>query len=220
MCFHVCYLPLTVHNMPILPRSSVWFFVIHSSPICSNQFPATLRRCFTTSQLANHRWIQGFWVLMPINTWRRQSSSHSPVVAQWFGVFQGPNHLVCLGKNSLATFFALLVSQDGFRYEALQGGMGRIVPTAVWLPGILVSMTTTSSRTWRAEMACLSCTKRSDVWEKQMICGAKSTSAFHKPSWRCEGQVERWGPARWKDHGQWRVSMLHLKILRLLAKPS
>ena len=40
-----------------------------------------LRRCFTTSQLANHRWIQGFWVLMPINIWRRQPSSHSPVVA-------------------------------------------------------------------------------------------------------------------------------------------
>lgn len=161
-----------------------------------------------------------FWCLSTLG-----GDSHHPIPLlshpEWFGVFQGPSHLVCLGKNSLRTFFALLVSQDGFRYEALQGGMGRIVPTAVWLPEILVSMTTTSSRTWRAEMpACLSCTKRSDVWEKQMNCGAKSTSAFHKPSWRCEGEVERWGPARWKDHGQWRVSMLHLKILTLLAKPS
>lgn len=198
-------------------------FLLFTLHICSNQFPATLRRCFTTSQLANHRWIQGFWVLMPINTWRRQPSSHSPVVAPrviWsisrtksFSLFG--EELPCC-----TTFFALLVSQDGFRYEALQGGMGRIVPTAVWLPGILVSTTTSCSRTWRAEMACLSCTKRSDVWEKQMICGAKSTSAFHKPSWRCEGKVERWGPARWKDHGQRRVSILHLKIRRLLAKPS
>lgn len=187
------------HPIPLLSQHPEWFDIVTgTNHMKSMQFGCVI--------WWKHSQIQHSWT---------HSDSHNTTI--WsisrtasFGLF-----------GALPCFLALLVSQDGFRYEALQGGMGRIVPTGLWeLPGILWA--------WQRPVAELD-------RQRWRVCHVPKGLMSERSRWFVEPRAHLLFTShldgvkvRLSDDGlqdgrttaKGRVSMLHLKILRLLAKPS